>query len=444
MVLLAVLVFIASFRSTRFVGIILAIIAGLFFGSWRMGGYQIQQQAIKSYIGKEVSLYGRVVEDPTIGIDGDTKMRVHVETINNVGSNSSEIWIAITQNSLVKRSDMVLVRGKISSGFGTFSATMYRADLLAVSRSDYADVARDVRDSFAESVRKGIDEPEGSLAVGFLLGQKSELPEKLQNELRLIGLTHIVVASGYNLTILVRFARRFLMRVSRFGALSISFALIYIFTQMTGFTPSMTRASLITSLSLIAWYFGRVIHPFVLIPFAAAVTLVARPAYAMGDIGWLLSFGSFIGVIVLAPLIHAYFWGSQQTKVLRQIVVETVSAQIFTFPIILFAFGTFSPLSLPANVVVVPFIPFVMLFSFLGGIAGFASTIFANILSFAAEVLLHYITWVVERISLHPLASITLGVEAPIALFIYIVITIVTIFLWRRTSFDFQKTNFIE
>ena len=435
---------IIGFRQATLSGAVCVFIAGILLGSWRTGTYLEVSRTYSRYIGYEVVVHGRVSEDPTIGVNGDTRVRVSVEQIDDAKVEPLDIWVSSSQNSSIKRSDRIVLNGVMAAGFGTYAGSMYRAGIVSVSRADYADVARDVRDSFASGVRAGIDEPEASLAVGFLLGQKSELPEHLQAELRLLGLTHIVVASGYNLTILVRFARRFFMRISRFSALAASGLLIYIFTQMTGYTPSMSRASLIASLSLVAWYFGRNIHPFVLLPFAAAITLLVRPAYAEGDIGWMLSFSSFIGVIIFAPLVHAYFWGVRKPKAVRQVVIETLSAQVVTLPIILFVFGAFSPLALPANVLIVPLIPLVMLLSFIGGISGLIYAPLAWLIALPSEMLLRYMTWVVEKMSQVPLASRTLsiGVEAVIVLYLFIFVAIV--YMWRRTGYEFHKSNLIE
>lgn len=50
------------------------------------------------------------------------------------------------------------------------------------------------RDRFAEALRRVIIEPSASLGLGFVIGQRSELPPKLDDELRMVRLTHIVVA----------------------------------------------------------------------------------------------------------------------------------------------------------------------------------------------------------------------------------------------------------
>ena len=441
--IVAVCFAVVGFQKRTRRAVVFVVISGLILGLWRAGVELYAQSQLKQYIGEQVLLSGMVADDPTYDADGD--MRIKVIDISIEGSaRAGVVWVSLREKLSIKRSDIVEVEGRLVQGFGTIAAAMYRADVERIVRKDFADVGRDIRDEFSEGIRDVIPEPEASLGAGFLLGQTSELPEKLDNELRLLGLTHIVVASGYNLTILVRFARRFFTRLSRFSGLAISAGLVFGFAHMTGFSPSMTRASLITGLSLLAWYYGRKYHPFVLLPFSAAVTVIINPSYAWGDIGWLLSFTSFIGVIVLSPLIHAYFWGDKKPSSIRQIFIETMSAQLMTLPIIAYVFGQYSSLALIANILVLPFIPLAMLFTFIGGLAGLLSVPFDILLGLPARAVLQYITTVVDKLALFPQASTELSFSIAMILVFYISLLNLMIFLWRRTKHPFRDYNVIE
>jgi competence protein ComEC len=434
---------IIGFRKPNLLGVGLLIVAGTFFGFWN-GAQEIQsKQVLGGYTGQEVVLMGKVSEDPSIDIDGDIRLRLQLISINDTQVDG-EVWAATSQKADVKRSDVVELEGNLSQGFGTIPAAMYRARITAIERSDFADVARDTRDWFADGIREGIREPEASLGAGFLLGQKTALPEKLDNELRLLGLTHIVVASGYNLSILVRYARRLFVKISRYSALAISGFLVYGFANITGFSPSMTRASLITGLSLAAWYFGRKFHPIVLLTVSAAVTVVINPTYIWGDIGWLLSFLSFIGVIILSPLIHAYFWGTFQPSTIRQVFIETSSAQLMTLPLIAYVFGQYSPLAVLANLLVLPLIPVAMGLTFLAGIGGVMLPIGTTIIGWPAETVMGYMTVVVDYLARQPLAGSEISFSVTALTVGYLGLITLLVFLWRRSNHSFRDYNIIE
>ena len=110
---------------------------------------------------------------------------------------------------------------------------------------------------------------------------------------------------------------------------------------MTGASPSMVRAGLVTGLSLLAWYVGRKFHPVVLLGLVSAMTVLWNPNYAWGDMGWMLSFAAFAGVIIVAPIMSAYFFSADKVSSVAQILLETLAAQLVTAPIIMVAFGQF-------------------------------------------------------------------------------------------------------
>jgi competence protein ComEC len=432
-----------SFKNKSYVGIIFALVAGLSLGLWR-GSIQLQAQSDYSqYFETEVLVAGRVAEDPSIETDGKVRLKLKEVTINKqlVGG---LLWVNTADNELIKRSDKVEVEGVLTKGFGTIPAAIFKARLVSIEREAYVDVGRDVRDWFANGIREGIKEPEASLGAGFLLGQKTALPEELENELLLLGLTHIVVASGYNLTILIRFARRFLMKVSRFTALAGSGALVYFFLQITGFSPSMARASLIAGISLLAWYYGRKLHPLVLLPFAAALTVAINPSYIWGDIGWLLSFGSFIGVIMLSPLIHAYFWGDKKPGNIRQVFIETMCAVVWTLPLVAYVFGQYSPLSIIANILILPLIPIAMALTAIAGITSIILPVGGAVIAWPAEFILSYMTFITNRLAQLPMASVEVKVSLTALILSYLILITSMIFLWRRTGYEFRKYNVIE
>lgn len=314
------------------------VVAGLLIGLWRGSAAASQLVVYEKLTGHTVTLTGTVADDPDIGKKSELLLRLGNLSIDGHAV-AGMVWVSTSAQADVWRSDRVTVTGKLTPGFGGFAASMYRAGLADIERPEPGDVALRVRDWFARSTRMAIDEPMASLGLGYLLGQRRALPPELDQALMIAGLTHVVVASGYNLTILVRLARRLFVRVSKYLAALSASSMIAAFIAITGASPSMSRAGLVAGLSLAAWYYGRKFHPLVLLPFAAAITVLINPAYAWNDLGWQLSFAAFAGVMILAPLLQAYFFGDKKPGTVRQIMGETVSATILTLPILIYAFG---------------------------------------------------------------------------------------------------------
>jgi competence protein ComEC len=386
-----------SFSKRTIAFAILALLAGLALGMWRGAGEQLALQQYQPHYGKVVSLQGRVSEDVSHGDKGDARLQLAGVRINNRPMHG-KVWVSADTKATVKRGDTVTLHGMLKEGFGNMPASMSSAELTKLQKSSNQDYALRIRDWFAAGIRRAIPEPQASLGAGFLTGQHSDLPGNLEEELRIVGLTHAVVASGSNLTILVGFMRRSLLRVSKYTATLAGGLMTASFVLVAGMSPSMTRAGLVTALSLAAWYYGRRINPLVLLPLAAGITTLYNPSYVWGDLGWYLSFGAFIGVLVIAPLVQHYFWGKDyQPNILMETFIGTISAQIATMPVILFSFGTFSSYALLANMLVVPLIPLAMLLTFVGGIAGVLIPALAGIVGWPASMVMHYMTTVISK-----------------------------------------------
>lgn len=432
----------AFMRRSRAI-IVLSVAAGLLLGMWRGSAEQSALQNYQPYYGQTATMRGRVLEDTAYGKHGDLRLRIGDVSIDNKPL-PGEVWVSTASKADVKRSDIVSINGKIGEGFGNLPASMFRSQLVKIERPQPGDVALHVRDWFANGIRRAIPEPEASLGAGYLIGQRSTLPAELDEQLKIAGLTHIVVASGYNLTILVGFARRSLLKTSKYLATLASVLLVCSFVLVTGLSPSMTRAGLVTLMGLAAWYYGRRVHPLVLLPFAAAITAVINPAYVWGDIGWYLSFGSFAGVLLLAPLIQQYFWGSSgEPGVFRGILVETSSAQLATLPIMLFSFGQYSAYALLANMIVLPLIPLTMVLTFIAGIAGVALPAIAPWIGLPAQAILHYMVSAVQYIANLPGAQGSFLFSVAALGVSYLAMALSIVYMWRRTGYKFHSERLI-
>jgi len=427
---------VAVYKPMRIV-LLCAFLAGVSLGLWRGCGERLALQSYQPYFGKVVRARGTVVEDASIGAHGDMRIKVDTVYVGAVPMHG-QLWASLTKNIPVKRGDAVVLTGQMQAGFGTLAASMYRASVSSIERPTPGDIARQMRDWFADAVRKAIPEPEASLGLGYLTGQRSALPASLNEQLQAVGLTHAVVASGYNLTILVALSRRLLAKKSKYLATLAAALLIGGFMMVTGLSPSMSRAGLVSGLSLFAWYYGRTIHPIVLLTVAAAITVWINPSYIWGDIGWYLSFAAFVGVLLVGPLLHGYFWqASSRTHIVRGTVIETLSAELVTAPIILHAFGQYAAYALLANVLVVPLIPLTMLLVFGAGLGVLLIGQTAHWVALPASVILHTMLWITGYVAGLPGALRIIHFGAWQVGLYYGLLAIGLGYLWHKTNHRF-------
>lgn len=419
------------------------IMAGMVLGLWRGAIDQRQLTIYRHIYETKVVFEGQVSDDADLSKQGDTVLRVGTLSSQKTGL-PGKIWVSTRTKYEVKRGDSVTIEGKLETGFGGFAGAMYRATIINVQRPEPGDVARRVRDWFADTIRLAIPDPQASLGIGYLVGQRRSLPPDLDQALQVVGLTHIVVASGYNLTILVRLARRLFVRISKYLATLSASMMIAVFIAITGASPSMSRAGLVAGLSLAAWYYGRRFHPLVLLPFAAAVTVMINPSFAWNDLGWQLSFAAFAGVMILAPLLQRYFYGETAPGTVRQIVGETVAAFIMTLPILIVTFGQISNVAILANVLVLPFVPFAMLLTFVAGVGAMILPGWAEMIGLPAQWLLGYMIYVADYLAKLPWAMSEVHVGMGVGMFMYVGIGAAVVWLWRMTRYDLREVNIVE
>ena len=159
---LIIFVIVAIWRWRFFV--ILAIISGVLIGLWRG---EIGRKGVEIYdalIGKVAIIQGQVLDDPDLDKNSQTVLRLGNLQMNNEKL-PGQIWVTTPDKNSIKRSDIVRVKGKMTAGFGAFSASIYRAKIISAERPVPGDVAVGVRDWFAGRLRTYVPESESALGL---------------------------------------------------------------------------------------------------------------------------------------------------------------------------------------------------------------------------------------------------------------------------------------
>ena len=386
--------------------------------------------------GQTITLTGTIAKDPAKSSSNDK----YNLTLNNIVLGATalptnlQIFVQASDQDL-KRTDIVTVEGELANGFGNYAAAIYRPTIKEIKRQDPPDPFLAFRDFFAEHIRNYLPEPQSGLAIGYLLGQKSGVSQDLQDALRTVGLTHIIVASGTHLGILTSLAKKLGKRLSRFAAFLFSALLTIGFISITGLSASMLRAGLVTFLTLTAWYFGRDVRPARIIIIVAAATLIYNPNY-FTDLAWLLSFAAFTGVLIVAPALAKFFYGKdKQPGLLASTLLASIASTLTCSPLLLFFFGQISLISILANLLILPTVSIVMGLTLLTGLAAATSlTPLAAVISKLDLLLLDYQISVVNFFSTAKMFLITAEPYNPLVFLLYVPLIIVPliIFIIRR------------
>lgn len=366
----------------------LTILVGLCIGGWRGSIYMHRLAEYKPFLDQKVTLVGTAAADGAYSrksqLSFDIK-DIRIEGRPLVGT----VGVSGFGENMVFRGDTVQVSGKLREGTGSRQGWMSFAQLHVQKRE--TSLLEKFRHQFAAGMMTALPEPLGSFAMGILIGQRSTLPDEVYHDLLMVGLVHIIAVSGYNLTIILRACWRLLGNRSKYQTLLVSVLLIGTFLLITGASASIVRASIVSGLSIAAWYYGRSFKPVALILLAAAGTGLANPLYVWSDLGWYLSFLAFYGVLVLAPQVRYRMLPEKwRGSMLVCIALESLCAEVMTLPLVLYIFGQMSHVSLIANVVIATFVPVAMLLSLVAGLAGMFLLPVVGWLAWPAVTLLTY------------------------------------------------------
>ncbi|MCA9329162.1 ComEC/Rec2 family competence protein [Candidatus Saccharibacteria bacterium] len=409
------------------------VIIGGFFGLLRGAQFRQTIMPYKQLTGKVIKIRASVVSDAVYADKGQLEFDVsNIQIITPINSKlPGTIGIRGYGESMIYRGDSVIISAKLYSARGSRQGRMSFARISRLHNSgSYIDR---IRRRYSAGLLSAIPEPHGSLGLGILIGQRTTLPDWLNDSMSIVGLTHIVAVSGYNLTIMVRMAQRLTRKRSKYQATITMLLFIFCFIGITGSSASIVRAGIVSLLSIWAWYYGRTFRPHLIILLSASMTAGWFPAYLWSDLGWHLSFLAFIGVLLLAPIFTLRFFKTKP-KIYAQLFIETVSAQILTLPIILYSFGRFSSVALLANLLVVPIVPIAMLLSFVAGLAGVLSLSVVGWLSWPAVAILRYMIDCVVFLAKVPGASSVVYLSFWQVVVGYLVVVFLMVVWWRKTS----------
>lgn len=406
--LLPAMFFATSLKARRFVALVIIIYGCFIFGLIR-GGYALEREnSLKQFVGQKITVHAVITDDGYF----DSKRRVTftADAFEVLSPERIDVNAPIRVNTFVlpsaTRGEVVRVTGKLYPTLGNVAGSIGFAQVETVGTvATFLDTARQ---KFTAGLRNGLPEPTASFASGILIGQRSSLTAQWQDILRDAGLTHIIAVSGYNLTILVRFSKRLLKKQSRYQILIASGILVTTFVLITGMSPSILRASIVVALLQLSWFYGRKIHPLVLLSLSAALSVLIDPFQLWRSVGWYLSFAAFFGVIIMAPLLVSK---KREKSIFALLVAESTSAGLMTLPIIAAVFGRVSIVGILANVLVTPLVPLAMILSFVAGVAGWLLPAVSGWFALPARFLLTYMLDIANLVSRLPGARLSFNVN---------------------------------
>jgi competence protein ComEC len=423
------------------------------------------------FSGKKVLLYGRVDDRPKFSKTGVGWIMEVEEVLENGRSvklrDRAQVFMRSAEQTdvRIRYGDMVWVKGKLdlipeAANRGEFdprkaarmkqiSVQLYCAGPWQVQHEGKSRlnafqrfIVEPVYDFIMTSLKEHLpDGEERKLSAGVLTGEKEAMSEEVFEAFKLTGTAHILAVSGLNVGVLAFvihiFLQRFKVTVPGRWASFLLFAFILlVYCNVTGNSPSVKRAAVMSLVLIGGKTLGRKTYPVNSLAFADFLILLFDP-FDLLNPGFLMTNGAVMAILLIYPLcissdqkddsiLHSSF------RLFLSSVIVTIAAVIGIAPIIAYYFGSFSVISILANIPVVLFSTLLMYslvpMLLLNLMSGYAASFFAASSFFFAELTLRSALY----FSSFPFASITIRPDAMEVCLYYLIVAGLLFFIYQK------------
>ncbi|MBE6607627.1 MAG: ComEC/Rec2 family competence protein [Ruminococcaceae bacterium] len=215
-------------------------------------------------------------------------------------------------------------------------------------------------------IEKYANENGGALSRALVYGNRDGLPYAFTSAFKELGISHMLAISGMHFSIVVGLLAMALSKArirKQFSVILLTLFVLF-YALLAGFSASVVRAAFMLLFSYAAFVLGRKADSVTSLFIAGFLICIITP-YAIYDIGMLLSFMSTFGILVVALPINERMRQNEIMKIkplftLLSALNITLSAVLFTLPVIHFCFGYISYVSPVANLLFIPLITVIM------------------------------------------------------------------------------------
>ena len=232
----------------------------------------------------------------------------------------------------------------------------------------YADAVRTKINS--KLIEAGFKGDALSIMNALLLGQRQTIDKTVYNNYVNSGTIHILAISGLHIGIILLilnfvFSPILYLKYGNFIRPLILVIILWSFAIIAGLSPSVTRAVMMFSIISIAMHLKRSTNIYNTLVISAFIILLFKPTFLFA-VGFQMSYLAVLGIVSVQPIIYK-LWKPKYWIIDKpwQIFTVTLAAQAGVVPISLFYFHQFPGLFFISNLVVIPFLGFILGFGLL-------------------------------------------------------------------------------
>ena len=296
-----------------------------------------------------------------------------------------------------------------------------------------------VKNKIIKNINNKFPEETRGVVLGILLGDKSSIEEDVRQNFADSSLSHILAVSGTHISyvvicISVLFKKLKLNKNIRKVLTSL---VLFMYLYLVDFSVSATRAVIMSTIVIMQMLFYRKQDTITTIAFSSIIILINNP-YSILNIGFLLSYGGTIGIILFVNKISTeskedFF--QRFKSYLKDICIVTISAQTIIMPIIIYYFNTISFTFIISNIIASLIIgPIIMIGLVIIAISFFKIPIISLIIRFY-NILIVILVRTADIISKIPMSKIYLKTPTTLEIiFYYSVVFLIALLIYIKKS----------
>lgn len=209
---------------------------------------------------------------------------------------------------------------------------------------------------------------EAQFLKGLVLGDRSNISKQVRDDFVNAGVAHIIAVSGLNVAYMLILLNVLLMflPVKNWHKFIITLIFLYLYSNLTGNSPSIIRASVMAGVFLFSRLIERKPDSYNILSVSAIIILLIDPRQLF-DAGFQLSFAAILSLIIIYPLLNKKLgigklfsmfdldkWYLKAFKWIVLLLLGTIAAQLGTLPITALMFNKISIVSFFTNLAAIP------------------------------------------------------------------------------------------
>ncbi len=252
--------------------------------------------------------------------------------------------------------------------------------------------AFNIRHRLKEIVENNLSPLSASILNAIILGERHRLPQDVKENLVNSGTVHIIAISGLHLGIVAFIILIFFkfIRMPKKWSYILTIPILIIYCLLTGSRTPVIRATIMALILLLGYILEREADIFNSLSLAAFIILAINP-WQLFDVSFQLSFMSIVSIVWLSPKIKNQFGENLRKQKILNILITlfsiSLAAWLGLLPLIAYYFKILSPITVLANMLIVPYMTPFVASGFLFILSGLISPVFAAIFSTINEAL---------------------------------------------------------